>query len=236
LRTGRQNNAKRFSQFSGVIAPRIATYAKAQLLAGGAAEDLAAAGFVFPLLLRPPGFQTGFHFERAASADALSSVAGNLPDGDTLVIQYLDSAGIDGVIRKYRVMMIDGTLHPLHMAGSRDWKIHYFSSEMASREDLRREEAMFLNDMPAALGATAMAALNTICAELALDYAGVDFGLARDGRLVFFEANATMIIFPPPENPIWDYRRPAINRALEAAKRLLVARASFPGQSAARGR
>jgi glutathione synthase/RimK-type ligase-like ATP-grasp enzyme len=226
LRTGRQNNTKRFADFPGVIAPKIAIFAKAQLLAGGAAEELAAAGFTFPLLLRPPGFQTGLHFERVASADVLSSVAANMPNGNVFVIQYLDSAGSDGVIRKYRVMMIDGVIYPLHMAGSHDWKIHYFSSEMANREDLRREEEMFLNDMPASLGKTAMAALNAIRAELALDYAGIDFGLSRDGQLVFFEANATMIIYPPPDDPIWDYRRGALDRALNAAKKLLVDRAA----------
>jgi glutathione synthase/RimK-type ligase-like ATP-grasp enzyme len=226
LRTGRQSNATRFARLPGVIAPKIATYAKARLVAREAADDLLTAGFSFPLLLRPPGFQTGLHFERVDSAEALASVADEMPDGDVFVIQYLDSAGSDGVIRKYRVMMIDNVLYPLHMAGSHDWKIHYFSSEMATREDLRHEEAMFLNDMPAALGKTAMAALDAICAELALDYAGIDFGLSRDGKLVFFEANATMIIYPPPEDPIWDYRRAALDRALGASRKLLVTRAA----------
>ncbi len=123
-------------------------------------------------------------------------------------------------------MMIDGVLYPLHAAISHDWKIHYFSSEMGAREDLRREEAVFLNDMPSVLGPVTMAALNAICAELALDYAGIDFGLAPDGRLIFFEANATMVIFPPPEDPMWDYRRPALAAALQASKDLLVNRAA----------
>lgn len=228
LRTGRENNAKRFSDFPDVIAPRIATYTRTQLLAAGAADNLVSVGFTFPLLLRPPGFQTGLYFERVTSADMLPATAAAMPDGDVLVIQYLDSASADGMIRKYRVMMIGGVLYPLHMAASRDWKIHYFSSEMGTREDLRREEADFLNDMPAALGQTAMAALRIICDEMALDYAGIDFGLAPDGRLIFFEANATMVIFPPPDDPIWDYRRDMLQRAIDAAKTLLESRAGKP--------
>ncbi len=96
---------------------------------------------------------------------------------------------------------------------------------MGAREDMRREEGKFLGDMPAALGPTAMAALHAIRDALGLEYAGIDFALAPDGRLLFFEANATMIVFPPNGDPMWDYRRPAIARALEAARALLVKRA-----------
>jgi glutathione synthase/RimK-type ligase-like ATP-grasp enzyme len=226
LQTGRMRNAQRFAKLPGVVAPKIATHARQELLRANAAADLVAAGFEFPLLLRPPGFQTGQHFMRVETPAALAEIASAMPNGDVLVIQYLDSASADGMIRKYRVMMIGGVLYPLHMAASHDWKIHYFSSEMGAREDLRREEAVFLNDMPAALGLVAMSALHAICAELALDYAGIDFGLAPDGKLIFFEANATMVIFPPPEDPIWDYRRPTLHAALQASKDLLVNRAA----------
>jgi hypothetical protein len=224
LRTGREDNARRFSQTPGVVAPLIETWRRHRLLSRDAAENLAAAGFTFPLLLRLPGFQTGQHFLRVETPADLATAAG-LPGDETLVIQFLNSASADGMIRKYRVMMIGGVLYPLHMAASRDWKIHYFSSEMANREDLRREEAAFLDDMPAALGQTAMAALQAIQEALALDYAGIDFGLAGDGRLIFFEANATMVIFPPPDDPIWDYRRDTLQRSIDAAKTLFANRA-----------
>jgi hypothetical protein len=36
-----------------------------------------------------------------------------------------------------------------------------------------------------------------------------------------FEANATMVVFPPGPEPIWDYRRAAIEAALQAARRML---------------
>jgi hypothetical protein len=57
-----------------------------------------------------------------------------------------------------------------------------------------------------------------------LDYAGVDFALAPDGRVLLFEANATMVVFPPPPDPIWDYRRGAVDAVLAAATRMLLAR------------
>jgi hypothetical protein len=224
LKTGRMENARRFARTPGVVAPKIETHNRQKLLEPDAAQRLVAAGFAFPLLLRLPGFQTGQHFVRVETPAGLA-VAAELPGEEVLVIQYLDSASADGMIRKYRVMMIGGVIYPLHMAASHDWNIHYFSSQMETREDLRREEAAFLNDMPTALGQTAMAALQAITDELALDYAGIDFGLAPDGRLVFFEANATMVMFPPPDDPIWDYRRGALARSIDAAKTLFASRA-----------
>jgi hypothetical protein len=80
--------------------------------------------------------------------------------------------------------------------------------------------------MPQALGARAMQALQEIFATLGLDYAGIDFALAADGSVLLFEANATMVVFPPPPDPLWDYRRAAITAVLEAAARLVLRRAS----------
>ncbi len=80
--------------------------------------------------------------------------------------------------------------------------------------------------MAATLGPVAIAALARIQAMLGLDYAGIDFGLAQDGSLLVFEANATMVINPPDADPMWDYRRPAIAAALAAASRMLARRAT----------
>jgi hypothetical protein len=67
-----------------------------------------------------------------------------------------------------------------------------------------------------------MAALEQIGAVLDLEYAGIDFALAPDGSVLLFEANATMVVFPPGPEPMWDYRRAAINDVMEAATRMLI--------------
>jgi L-lactate utilization protein LutB len=89
----------------------------------------------------------------------------------------------------------------------------------------REEERCFLEDMPSALGAIAMAALRQICTALDLEYAGIDFAVASDGSILLFEANATMVVFPPSHDAMWDYRRPAIDNVLEAASSMLLKRA-----------
>jgi hypothetical protein len=106
--------------------------------------------------------------------------------------------------------------------------VHYFTAEMATNRAGREEECRFLNDMPAVLGQRAMLALNGICAALGLDYAGVDFALARDGSVLLFEANATMAIIPPGPDPIWDYRRRAAENVSLAVTRMLSQRLSGP--------
>src|SRR5208282_5762941 len=113
---------------------------------------------------------------RVENSAALAAAVAQLPGKETTVIQFLDARGADGKVRKYRVMMIGGQLYPLHVAISSQWKIHYFTAEMAERADHRAEDAEFLENMSGVLGPRAMEALAQIQAALGLDYAGIDFG------------------------------------------------------------
>jgi Tfp pilus assembly protein PilF len=217
--TGRAGNARRLANLAGVVAPAIASLSRSALLA---AKDLH-----FPLLLRAPGFHTGRHFVRVERQEELASAIAALPGDELLAIEYLDARGSDGMARKYRVMIIDGVLYPLHLAISKDWKVHYFTAGMATNPAHRAEERRFLEAMPAVLGERAMTALAAIGRTLGLDYAGVDFALAPDGSVLVFEANATMVVNPPDPDPVWDYRHAASDRVLDAAKRMLLARAKL---------
>ena len=219
--TSRAHNAERLAGIGGLIVPRTLSLSRENLEQNGAAQNLEAEGLRFPLLLRSPGFHTGLHFVRVERPSGLAGAVQSLPGSELLAISLLDARGDDGLSRKYRVMAIGGRLYPIHMAASENWKVHYFTSAMSRNARLREEEAAFLNAMPGVLGTRAMRALDGIARTLGLDYAGIDFGLARDGDVLFFEANATMVILPPAAEPMWDYRRPAISRALEAARNLV---------------
>ena len=186
------------------------------------AASIAKHGFAFPLLLRSPGYHTGRNFILVEQAAGLSAAAASLPGNDLLVIRYLDARGKDGNARKYRVMLVAGQIYPLHLAISANWKVHYFTSDMADKPDHRLEEANFLGDMPATLGNRAMAALERIRDALGLDYAGIDFGLSPDGDLLLFEANATMVIVPPGPDERWAYRRTAISAILDAVVAMIM--------------
>ena len=222
MKTGRIDNAIRLGDVPGVATPRTIAIAREVLAGPDGAGSVAARGFTFPLLLRSPGYHTGRNFNLVEQAAELSTAAAGLPGDELLVIEYLDARGDDGNARKYRVMMVGGQVYPLHLAISRNWKVHYFTSDMADQPDHRVEEARFLADMPAALGDKAMAALERIHDVLGLDYAGVDFGLGRNGDLLLFEANATMVIAVPDSDERWAYRRTAISRIIEAVVAMIM--------------
>jgi glutathione synthase/RimK-type ligase-like ATP-grasp enzyme len=230
MTTGRIDNAVRLAHLPGVVTPKTCLAPRAILAGAQARGWIADHGFAFPLLLRSPGYHTGRNFVLVEKAADLAAAAADLPGDDLLVIEYLDARGKDGNARKYRAMMIGGKIFPLHLAISRNWKVHYFTSDMASKEDHRAEELAYLADMAAVIGAKAMAALESICAALALDYAGIDFGLNAGGDLLLFEANATMVIASPDPDPRWAYRRAAITAVTDAVVAMIRQKAAARDQ------
>ncbi|MDR3517289.1 MAG: tetratricopeptide repeat protein [Azospirillaceae bacterium] len=224
LATGRGVNAGRLAAIPGVIMPITARLPRTVPSGGDAAAALARHGLDFPVLLRTPGFHTGRHFECVSDSGAWDAAWATLPGTELLAIQYLDARGADGYARKYRVMMIDGRLYPLHLAVAAHWKVHYFAADMADHAEFRAEEAAFLRDMTGVIGSRGMQALERIRDQLGLDYAGIDFALDRDGSILVFEVNATMTVVPPPDDRKWDYRRPACARVLSAIRDMMLTR------------
>jgi hypothetical protein len=231
MKTGRIGNAKRLCDLPGVVTARTVAIARDVLAGPDGPACVAKHRFTFPLLLRSPGYHTGRNFILVERAAELADAAASLPGTDLLVIEYLDARGKDGNARKYRVMMIAGHLYPLHLAISGNWKVHYFTSDMADKPDHRSEEAHFLGDMPAVLGNKAIAALHRIRDALGLDYAGIDFGLSPDGDLLLFEANATMVISPPGPDEQWTYRRAAVNAILDAVFAMIMQKSTQAGRT-----
>lgn len=230
MATGRCENAARLRKIPGVVAPATQVFSYAELARPDGHEALLRNGFVFPLLLRALGFHMGEFFVKVDSPEDLADALAQLPgagrsETQLLAIEYLDARGADGYCRKYRVMMVDGELYPLHLAISPHWKIHYFSSDMADKLDHRAEETRFLADMPGVLSLKAMKSLTILQNALGLDYGGIDFGLGPNGDILLFEANATMVVQHPDEHEVWDYRRSAVSRILAAVHQMFVRRA-----------
>jgi glutathione synthase/RimK-type ligase-like ATP-grasp enzyme len=233
LETGRAANVERLRNLPNVIVPRVVTMARAVLTSGAASAAVAAQGFSFPFLVRAPGFHTGRHFVRVEDLSELVAAVSRFPGDDVCLIDQLDARDADGFYRKLRVMIIDRKIYPLHLAISRHWKIHYFKADMADCAENRRVDQAFLDDMPHFIGARGMAALESINAALDLDYGGIDFAVNGDGDILFFEANATMVMVPLSGDPKWDYRRPAFDAVFAAVRAMLIDRAM---RGAAHGR
>jgi len=225
LATGRAAIGEALAGLEDVAVPQIVALERAALMGGAAAWVLARHGLGCPVLLRAPGFHTGRHFVKVERAADLAGAAAALPGETVLAIAFFAASGADGKARKGRVMVVDGRIYPLHWAVSADWKVHYFSSEMADNAAYRAEEARFLGDMRGFLGARAVRGLQAVAGRLGLDYGGIDFGLLEDGRIVVFEANATMAIVRPADEARWLYRRAASDVAVLAAQTMLIRKA-----------
>lgn len=223
--TGRLENARRLAGVEGVVVPAIARLPRGELCAAGGAALVERHGFGWPLLLRSPGYHTGEHFVMVERAEDLPPAAASLPGSELFAIAYAETRGADGRWRKYRAMIVDGELYPLHLAISAQWKVHYFSAETTANDAHLAEERTFLEDMPGVLGAPAMRALRGVAEALGLDYAGIDFALDGAGRVVVFEANATMrIVTAVGDDPRSAHRKAASERAAGALRTMLIDR------------
>lgn len=220
LATRRCENAARLGTLEDVVAPRVALVKRDRLERGDLAA-VEAAGIGWPLLLRSPGFHTGQHFTRIDGPAGLPEALEELPGDELLAMEYLDARGVDGKTRKYRAMIVDGALYPLHLAISTQWKVHYFTADMEEYPDHRAEEARFLEAMPDVLGPRAMTGLERIREALGLEYGGIDFALDAEGRVLVFEANATMVVLRPPADERWAYRHRPVERIHEAIRQMM---------------
>jgi hypothetical protein len=132
-------------------------------------------------------------------------------------------------------MIIDRKIYPIHLAISRQWKVHYFKADMADSPENRLQDAAFLDDMPSFIGPRGMAALERINAALDLDYCGIDFAVTATSDILLFEANATMVMVPLSDDRKWDYRRAAFDKVFGAIHTMLLEKAvgALSGQMAA---
>jgi hypothetical protein len=149
-------------------------------------------------------------FEKFEDVAALAAFLAAQADHDRYVIDYIDYRSVDGFFRKYRFLFIGGEILPYHLAIGDDWKLHRDSTEMGRHVWMQDEEERFLRDPEQVFGAAHYEALRLIRDRIGLDYFGIDCGLDRDGKLVVFEVNASMLVHD--QNPEFPYKDMYISR------------------------
>ena len=187
-RTARHQMPALLDGIAGLLVPPVWRYA------AGVAWDPALAGQL-PLMARPVDAHGGQGLTLLADAAALALCRAEQTEA-LYLSRFIDYRSADGCYRKYRIIYIDRQPFPYHLAISPHWIVHYYSADMEGQAWKLDEERAFLADPAAVLGAGAMAALTEIGRRLDLDYAGIDFSLLPDGRVLVFEANPTMLVHP----------------------------------------
>ena len=223
MRTRRDRLGDLLGGLEDVVAPKTVRLAEADMAARGLRALAEVHGFDGPVLVRPAGLHGGQGVVRIDDLDALDGFRPG--PGDHYMIQYVDYRFADGFYRKYRMLFVGGRPFPYHQAISGDWLVHHDTAGMDASADRRAEEARFLADPGAVLGERGMTAVAAIGQALDLDYCGVDFALLADGRILVFEANATMLAhFEDPSGP-YAYKNAYVTAIVEAFQALLRARA-----------
>jgi tetratricopeptide (TPR) repeat protein len=180
--------------------------------------------FCFPAVVRPLATHGGQGMVRVESREALAGLQFDNV-GDVYLSAFEDYRSGDGYFRKYRMIFVDRKPYPYHLAISRLWMVHYVTADMLDHAWKLEEERRFLSDPTSVLGARGMAAIEALGKRLDLDYGGVDFSILPDGRILVFEANATMLVHPEKETGPLAFKNPFVQRILDAFEALL-ARAS----------
>ena len=219
LRSSRDQMAKRLSDIPGLVAP------KAARLKAGTPEAVTAlldkAGLGFPLIVREPGTHKG---TTQARFDNPTELAAAMRKGqEYIATEFVEYRSADGIYRKYRVFFIGSHTIFRHMLFSDYWVVHGKDRDrfMVGRTDLIQEEKAMFASAEGAFPEAIKRVLAAVRKRIDLDYFGIDFGIMPDGRLLLFEANATMNFFSLLPSDEFAYVRACVPPARAAFRELL---------------
>lgn len=195
-------------------ATRIATAAIGKIPSETAPRD-------FPLLLRPIAGHGGEFLVKLDTPDALSAFS---PAGvdEYYLCGYREYRSADGHFRKYRIVFVDREPYPYHLAISRHWMVHYQSAMIPAEPWKIAEEQKFLDDPAGVIGQQAMTAIAAIGREIDLDFAGIDFSILPDGRVLLFEVNATMLVHAEDGDGAFGFKNACVQKITDAFERHLA--------------
>ena len=213
--TTRDRVSETLQGIPGISAPRVIRCKPDRI------EDIQSAirenGIDYPVLVRAVGSHRGRTLARIDRPDdARAFMAGLATGAELYICPFVDFSGVDGLYRKYRVVMIGGRPFLNSLVTSADWNVHAFSRIW--NDATIAEEQAALDGFASGLGARFAPQLQEIHRRLGLDYFGMDFAMTPDGSMLIFEANAVMDVLGPAtlEPDIWVESGRAIKAALLA--------------------
>lgn len=219
LRSTRDRGARLLDGTAGLIAPKVVRLRNARPeLAVGAVER---GGMNYPLIVRKAGTHTGMIVGLVHTPDELRSSI--VEPGEHIITEFVDFRSEDGLYRKYRAFFIGEKIIFRHMLVSDDWNIHARDRMrfMAERPYLLDEERAMFARVEGTFPPEVIETLAAIRNRMGLDYFGIDFGTMLDGRVVLFEANATMNFLPFLPDPQFEYVKACYLPAKQAFHEML---------------
>lgn len=180
----------------------------------------------FPFLLRPLDSHGGNGLERI---DHPSAVAGYLErhplDRAFFFAPFIDYSGADGLFRKYRVALIDGTPYLCHMAVASQWMLHYVNAGMYEDADKCAAESRAFETFDADFAVRHARAFAALRDRVGLEYITIDCAETAAGELLVFEAGTAMVVHDMDSPELYPYKSPNMRRIFRAFRELLARRA-----------
>jgi len=223
LRTRRDLLPRLLGDIPDVVMPRVVRLRRDEMMTKDFAARLAAEGITCPMLMRPLATHGGEGMILIETPEQLAKIG--VPQSDACYfIAFYDGRAADSHFRKYRMIFVDRKAYPYHLAISEKWLVHYYSANMLAGRK-REEEQRFFADPAAAMGARAAAAIEAIAKRMDMDFAGIDFTITPDGRVVVFEANANMSVYMSGGDE-YSYKKPYVTAIVEAFRAMIERRCS----------
>ena len=147
------------------------------------------------------------------SREALLKVLASELREEFFVIQFIDTRVNNGFFRKIRATILKDEIIIFRVDFSDHWNVRGRRTDgrvafYVANMHVLDEEKRICKDPEAALGRSALQALQTIRDRIPLDIFGIDFDVDENGMLIFYEANATMNLLtnarkevPNPKEP-----------------------------------
>lgn len=222
--TGREAASRLLQDAPGLLIPPTLHVPRAVLLdiaAGRIALAEQFAGKDVPIIVRPLGSHAGRDLARISSADELAAYLDKVQETEFFMSPFIDYSGNDGLFRKFRIVLVDGKPYASHMGVSSNWMIHYVNAGMYEDAQKREQENSFMEHFDD-FAQRHRAALDAIYQRTKLDYLCIDCAETRDGHLLIFEIDHTMVVHAMDPVLLFPYKQIHMLKVKNAFRALLT--------------
>lgn len=156
--------------------------------------------FDYPMIARTLHAQVGHGMSKVDDLEDLEAcIENDLPE-DFFITQFVDTKYENEFYRKFRAAVVGDEIILIRADFHPNWKVHGRVKEERAkfykeRPRLLELEKSIVSDPEKLLGAKVFQTLKTLREKIPLEIFGVDFDVDKCGRVVFYEANATMLLF-----------------------------------------
>ncbi len=187
---------------------------------------------LYPLIARPANSHAGHGLSKLDCTTDVERYVEQHQQEEFSIAPFVDYRTVsDGLYRKYRVAMVEGSAYPAHMAVSPHWMVHYLNADMVENANNRAAEAHFMDSFDWEFGARHRPALAAIDQRLGLEYYSLDCAETSAGELLVFEVDSGAVVHSMDPVDLFPYKRPHMLK-LFSAFHGLVKRTAWGKQSA----